>query len=43
MAGDQNGTSMNVSIVEFTKVYLKNKEDVPAEMDKGIKEFFKVK
>jgi hypothetical protein len=30
-------------IVDFTKVYFNNKEDVPSEMDKEIKEFFKVK
>ena len=30
-------------IVEFTKIYFNNKEDIPAEMDKEIKEFFKLK
>jgi len=28
-------------IVEFTKVYFNNKKDIPSEMDKEIKEFFK--
>lgn len=30
-------------IVEFSKVYFENKDNIPEEMDKEIKEFFKVK